>query len=121
FPADSMLRRVGAGSIGLLGGGRALLLQLAHPLVAAGVHDHSDFRRDPLGRLQHTLEMMGSIITAEDAETQAAALRRFHDVHARIKGHLPEAVGALARNTQYSGHDPHLKLWVHATFMDTAL
>src|SRR5258705_13856349 len=40
----------------LLGAGpRALLLQLAHPQVAAGVADHSDFRADPWARLSGTL------------------------------------------------------------------
>ena len=37
----------------LLGAGpRALLLQIAHPLVAAGVADHCDFRTDPWRRLR---------------------------------------------------------------------
>ena len=40
----------------LLGGGRALLLEIAHPLVAAGVAEHSSYRSDPFGRLQRTLE-----------------------------------------------------------------
>ena len=53
FRADSWLRRVSAESVLLLGGGRALLLEVAHPLVAAGVARHSRFREDPLGRLQH--------------------------------------------------------------------
>lgn len=30
-----------------LGGGRALLLQVLHPLVAAGVEQHSNFTEDP--------------------------------------------------------------------------
>jgi uncharacterized protein (DUF2236 family) len=38
-----------------LGGLSALLLQLAHPLVAAGVAEHSSFRADPAKRLMLTL------------------------------------------------------------------
>ncbi|MGH7855885.1 MAG: oxygenase MpaB family protein, partial [Candidatus Binatia bacterium] len=56
----------------LLGGGRALLMQIAHPLVAAGVADHSDFRTDSLGRLRRTLDAMltitfGTLREAEEA------------------------------------------------------
>ena len=47
----------------LLGAGpRALLLQIAHPLVAAGVADHSDFRSDPWRRLDGTLRSYLRII-----------------------------------------------------------
>ena len=44
FQPDSILRNVGQASVGLLGGGRALLLQLAHPLIAVAVADHSQFQ-----------------------------------------------------------------------------
>src|SRR5438270_738156 len=56
FPPDAIVRRVDSEPVLLLGGGRALLMQLAHPSVAAGVADHSDFRRDPMSRLQRTLD-----------------------------------------------------------------
>jgi hypothetical protein len=47
FAPDSVIRRVGnSPPVPLLGGGPAVLLQVAHPLVAAGVVDHSDYRRD---------------------------------------------------------------------------
>ena len=36
----------------MLGGGRALLMQVAHPLVAAGVAEHSGYREDPWKRLE---------------------------------------------------------------------
>ena len=45
----------------LFGGGCALLLEVAHPLVAAGVAEHSNFRRDPFGRLQRTLAAISAI------------------------------------------------------------
>jgi uncharacterized protein (DUF2236 family) len=47
FRDGGWLRRVASEQVVLLGGGRALLLEVAHPLVAAGVAQHSDFRRDP--------------------------------------------------------------------------
>ena len=56
FGPRSITWKINRESVLLLGGGRALLLQIAHPLVAAGVGAHSDFRTDPLGRLQRTLD-----------------------------------------------------------------
>jgi uncharacterized protein (DUF2236 family) len=51
FGPGSVAWRINAESVLLLGGGRALLMQAAHPLVAAGVADHSDFTAGPLGAL----------------------------------------------------------------------
>src|SRR6266545_3466926 len=55
FPSDGMAWRIGRELALLLGGGRALLLQVAHPLVAAGVAEHSGFREDPWRRLEGTM------------------------------------------------------------------
>ncbi len=38
----------------MVGGVAALLLQMLHPAVLAGVWDHSNFRTDMLGRLRRT-------------------------------------------------------------------
>src|SRR5262245_66314471 len=61
FREDGWLRRVTREPVVLFGGGCALLLEVAHPLVAAGVAEHSDFRRDPFGRLQRTLAAMSAM------------------------------------------------------------
>ncbi len=55
FHEGCWLRKISREKVLLFGGGRALLLEVAHPLVAAGVADHSNFREDPFGRLQRTL------------------------------------------------------------------
>jgi uncharacterized protein (DUF2236 family) len=111
---------MGQEALGLLGGGRAVLLQLAHPLVAAGVAQHSNFQSDPLERLLHTLELMHTLVF-EPLEEAEQALRRFHAVHARIKGRLRRAAGRFSAGTPYRGDDPELKLWVAATLIDTSL
>ena len=55
----------------LLGAGpRALLLQLAHPLVAEGVDQHSDFRADPWSRLAGTLRSYLRIVYGTTAQAQ---------------------------------------------------
>ena len=65
----------------LLGGGRALLMQLAHPLVAAAVAEHSGFQADPFARLQRTLEASFIIVfgTIEEAHEAAASVRAVHE------------------------------------------
>ena len=52
--------RVQREAVILLGGRRALLMQIAHPAVAAAVAEHSDFKQDPFGRLRRTIEPMFS-------------------------------------------------------------
>jgi uncharacterized protein (DUF2236 family) len=89
-------------------------------LVAAGVADHSQFQADPLVRLLRTLELMHTIIFGSRREAEAA-LQRFHMIHEQIKGRLPDTVGRFPTSTTYHGSDPHLKLWVAATLIDTSL
>ncbi len=97
----------------LAGGGRALLLQVAHPLVAAGVAQHSSYQADPWGRLIRTLEITYAIVfgTPEESARAAERLRRRHD---HVKGVSGEGV-------PYDAQDPALLLWVWATLVETAL
>ena len=108
FADDAVIRRVSGETILLLGGGRALLMQLAHPQVAAGVADHSGFEADPFGRLRRTLEAAYTVVhgTEEDADLVA---RQLWAVHERVTG------------PGYRANDPELLMWVHATLVDTAL
>ena len=104
----------------LLGGGRALLLQIAHPLVAAGVEDHSAFAHDPFGRLARTLEPMYALVFGPGHASDMAA-ERLRRVHAPVRGVLREAVGPYPAGAAYDAADPALRLWVHATLIDTGL
>jgi uncharacterized protein (DUF2236 family) len=120
FPSESPMRRVHREGVLLLGGGRALLLQIAHPLVAAGVAEHSRFREDPFGRLRRTLDAMLAIVFGR-RDTAVAWAARVRRIHASVHGTLAEAAGAFARGTPYDARDPDLLLWVHATLIDTSL
>ncbi|HUG35587.1 MAG TPA: oxygenase MpaB family protein [Candidatus Limnocylindrales bacterium] len=104
----------------LIGAGRALLMQLAHPLVAAGVAAHSRFAEDPLGRLVRTLDPMYAMVFGPPDRT-AAAMARLRATHARVAGVLPEAIGAYPAGTRYDAGDPALALWVHGTLIDTGV
>jgi uncharacterized protein (DUF2236 family) len=93
----------------LLGAGpRALLLQLAHPSVAAGVADHSDFRADPWRRLRGTLRSYLAIVYGS-TDAARAEIRRLNALHRSITG------------PGYAARDPDLSLWVHATLVDSTL
>ncbi len=96
-----------------VGGGRALLMQVAHPSVAAGVASFSDYRTDPWNRLLRTTETMYQLAfgTPEQSARQAAMLAR---MHARVTG-----VNDLGQ--AYSATEPELLLWVWATLTDTSL
>src|SRR5262252_8933393 len=107
----------------LAGWGRAILLQLAHPLVAQGVADHSTFADTRWGRairLRHTLRAMLAL-TFGTPEHAAAAVDGINRIHDRVHGRLAEAAGSLSTGVPYSAHDPALLLWVHATLVDTFL
>ena len=120
FREGCWLRRVSAEPALLFGGGRALLLEVAHPLVAAGVAEHSDFRSDPFGRLRRTLEAMGAIAFGDRA-TALAAVRRIEETHQRVRGVLRSDAGCFRAGAPYAAGDPQLLLWVWATLVDTAL
>jgi uncharacterized protein (DUF2236 family) len=113
FAPESAIWRVDREMALLLGGGRALLMQIAHPKVAAGVADHSRFATDPLGRLKQTMETMWSIVFDDRARAQVS-LDRLDRVHERVQGRVPNGPA-------YSARDPELLLWVHATLVDSAL
>ena len=83
-------------------------MQLAHPLVARGVAEHSGFAADPFARLRRTLDASHAIVfgTRAQAERAAAGVRA---VHERVTG------------PGYAANDPALLMWVHATLVDTAL
>jgi uncharacterized protein (DUF2236 family) len=120
FEAGSAIRRVNREAVLLLAGPRALLMQLAHPLVAAGVAEHSDFLRDPLGRLLRTLDRTLGVVFGERAHAQAC-VDAINAAHLRVHGVLTEGTRAFPVGTRYDARDPELLLWVHATLVDSAL
>jgi uncharacterized protein (DUF2236 family) len=96
----------------LLGGGRALLLQAAHPLVAQGAIDHSTYATDPFGRLQRTIHWvtMVSFGTTAEARTASEAVNR---LHRSVRGRLPRrhATTSVAAGTPYQASDPRRRRW----------
>lgn len=105
----------------LLGAGpRALLLQIAHPLVAAGVAEHSDFQADPWQRLSGTLRSYLRIVYGT-ADAARGEIRRLSDLHRPIRGDVTESFARARHGRRYSALDPQLALWVHATLVDSTI
>lgn len=103
-----------------LGGGKAALLQLAHPYVAHAVDQHSATRSDPLGRFQRTFDNVFAMVFG-DWDTAVRCSRRVHAIHSRIAGEITEDVGAFRRGTRYHANEEAALLWVHATLVHGAL
>ncbi len=93
---------------------RALLIQALHPLAMAGVDQHSDWRRDPVGRLAATSSYLNAVSFGEKAAAQRAAAR-VRRIHQRVTGTDP------VTGLDYAASDPALLLWVHAALVDSTL
>lgn len=119
----ALAQRVNGERLVLLGWSRAILLQLAHPLVAAGVYEHSGFRASSLAavaRLRATVRAMLAIAFGDDAR-QARAIEGIRSIHRRVQGTLSDAVGPFPSGTTYSAEDPALLLWVHTTLIESTI
>jgi uncharacterized protein (DUF2236 family) len=89
----------------MVGGVAALLLQMLHPAVLAGVWDHSNFRSDMRGRLRRTARFI-ALTTYGEREEAEAAIARVRAIHNRVRGVLPDG-------SPYAANDPALLAWVH--------
>ncbi|QHC70237.1 oxygenase MpaB family protein [Rathayibacter sp. VKM Ac-2801] len=117
FGPGSAVWAVNGGLPTMIAGVRALLMQTLHAGAMAGVHDHSRYREDPMGRLDNTVRW---VLTTSFGDTAAAsgAARWVTGVHERIVGSYEDAGG---RERSYSAQDPRLLLWVHDAFTDAFL
>jgi uncharacterized protein (DUF2236 family) len=120
FGPSSISWRVNRESALFLGAGRAALLQLAHPWVAAALHQHSNLRTDPLARFHNTFSVVFTMIFGT-LEQALAASRHLYQSHTRIQGKLPECVAAYPQGAYYEANEVNALLWVHATLVESAL
>jgi uncharacterized protein (DUF2236 family) len=108
FGPDSVIWRVNRESAVALAGTAAILMQFAHPKVAAGVRDHSRYQVDPVGRLRRTLDLTMAIVFGR-RQAAMEAVRAINSRHHAVRG------------PGYSAMDPDLLLWVHATLVYAAI
>jgi uncharacterized protein (DUF2236 family) len=113
FTPDSVVWRLHADASMLVAGLRTVVVQTLHPLVMAGVADHSDYRHDPWGRLQRTIDFIDAVTYGSVAEADAA-FARVRAIHRSIRGVAPDG-------RVYDASDPELVAWVHGVLVDSAL
>jgi len=110
YGPDTMMWRINREAVLLGCGPAALLLQIAHPSVARGVAEHSNFESDPFRRLHGTINTTMALVFG-DGEAAERAVRRLNRVHRGIRGEDPT----------YRAMDPALLLWVQATLIVTSV
>lgn len=120
FGPGSVTWRIDREAVIFLGAGRALLLQLAHPWVAAAIAEHSRTLADPIGRFHRTFGIVFAMVfgSLDGALSSSRQLHRRHDM---IVGEMPETVGPFAAGSRYCANDIPSLRWVHATLVETAL
>src|SRR5688572_1143257 len=117
----SVARRINGERVVVLGWTRAILMQLAHPLIAAGVFEHSRFRESPWSaaeRLHSTIQAMLALTFGTEAASMRA-LEGIRTIHRRVNGQLRTTVGRFPVGTPYSAEDPTLVRWVHLTLLES--
>ena len=117
FGPKSEMWRISRERCGLIYGPAAAILQVAHPRIAQGVYEHSNFRRDTLGRLRRTLKSTNEIVFGRVSEAEAVS-RDLAAVHGRVRGRVFPAVEGPKT---YSAFEPDLLFWVLATLITGAL
>src|ERR1700761_9513443 len=114
FGPGSVTWRVSADLSAPVAGLRSLLMQALHPLAMAGVDQHSDWRRDPVGRLAAT-SAYEATVTFGDRGAATRAAERVKAIHEHVRG-MDTVTGQ-----PYAAGDPALLLWVHVALVDSGL
>jgi uncharacterized protein (DUF2236 family) len=119
FGPQSIAWKINRESAVFLGAGRATLLQLAHPWVAAALADHSNIIQEPIQRFHHTFRTIYTIVFGSRAQAVAAA-RRLYAFHVHIRGAMPNAVVAYPAGGHYEANELRALRWVFATLVESA-
>ena len=119
YGPDSMMWRINREAVLLGAGPTALLLQIAHPLVAEGVAQHSTFAADPFKRLHGTITTTMDLVFG-DGVAADRAVRKLNGVHASVRGAVADQ-DAQRLAERYRALDPELLLWVQTTLIVTSV
>ncbi len=120
FGPESISWKVNREAALFLGAGRAALLQLAHPWVAAAIAEHSRTLNDPVSRFHHTFRVIFTMMFGS-ADQAFTAARQLHRLHQQIRGTLPDSAGRFPQGTVYEANQLAALTWVYATLVDSAL
>ncbi len=120
FRPESVSWRINRESALFLGAGRAALLQLAHPWVAASLEQHSSVLRRPIARFHNTFRIVFTMVFGTLDQAMAAA-RHLYTLHTRITGELSEDVAAYRRGSRYEANEVAALRWVFATLVESGV
>jgi uncharacterized protein (DUF2236 family) len=120
FGPDSLSWRINRESAIFLGAGRAALLQLAHPWVAAALVHHSNLMNDAIGRFHSTFRVIYTMLFGTRAQAIAVS-DQVYRLHTGIHGKLPNTVGAHPHGEHYEANEVSALTWVFATLVESAV
>ena len=120
FGPQSMSWKINREAALFLGAGRAALLQLAHPWVAAALEQHSSLMAHPIARFHHTFRVVFAMVFGSLDQAVAAA-RHLYMLHTRIQGEMREDIAAYARGSHYEANEIAALRWVYATLVESAV
>jgi uncharacterized protein (DUF2236 family) len=122
-PSSTVARKINREIVVVVGWGRAILLQLAHPLIAAAVSDGSRFHAGAgnyVRRAYHTISAMLDLTFGTPEQAQRI-VDRINGIHDHVNGRLSAATGIFSAGTPYSARDGRLIVWVHATLVESLI
>jgi uncharacterized protein (DUF2236 family) len=120
FGPDSMSWRINRESALFLGAGRAALLQLAHPWVAAALRQHSSLLNRPIARFHNTFRIVFTMVFGS-LDQALAASRHLYALHMQITGVIAEDTAHWKRGDRYEANEINALRWVFATLVESAL
>jgi uncharacterized protein (DUF2236 family) len=117
FAPDSAIWQINRERVLQLTGARVLLMQIAHPLIAEAVYQHSYVFQKPLLRLHRTLRLTLDMVFGSREEVQKA-VADIEAAHRPAKGRLAEGIGKHETGTVYNARNPRQGLWVFSTLVE---
>lgn len=120
FGPGSLAWRIDGESALFLGSGRAALLQLAHPWVAAALAQHSTLLHQPIARFHNTFRIVFAMVFGSLGQALAAS-RHLYALHTQIRGELSEETARWKRGAHYGANEIHALRWVFATLVESAV
>lgn len=120
FGPGSMIWKIYGEQLTGIGGGRALLLQTAHPYISHSVQQKSAYRTDPSGRNERTMRAVVDWVFG-DLDRAFGSARTVFRVHTHIVGSIANRVGPYDAGDRYAANEQHAQFWVHATGVDSAV
>lgn len=120
FEEDSAIWQINRERVLLLTGAKVLLMQIAHPMVAEAVYNHSYVFKKPLLRLHRTLKLTLGMVFGTQSEVQEA-IAEIDRAHRPATGQIEDAIGKHSAGASYNPRNPRQALWVYATLVEGAI